>query len=125
MPPTKFYSKIIAQSTLDIRNLGQIVLFLVFLEQFVLKIPSTLILVYNIIGDKMRLRIRDIREDADLTQHQIASYINCSQSLYSKYEREERDIPLDIIIKLSIYYGTSVDYLLGLTDQKEPPKRKK
>ena len=64
----------------------------------------------------MKLRIRDIREDNDLTQLQIAQYLMCDQSLYSKYERGERDIPLALIIKLADFYHTSVDYLIGRTD---------
>lgn len=66
----------------------------------------------------MKLRIRDIREDNDLTQMQIAQYLMCDQSLYSKYERGERDIPLALIIKLADYYHTSVDYLIGRADLK-------
>lgn len=73
----------------------------------------------------MKLRIRDLREDSDLTQKHIATYLQCDQSLYSKYEREERDIPLNLIIKLAAYYNTSTDYLLGLTDEKQPYPRKK
>lgn len=69
---------------------------------------------------KMKLRIRDIREDGDLTQKQIASYLMCDQSLYSKYERGERDVPLHIMVKLAKYYNTSIDYLVGLTDNKTP-----
>lgn len=61
-----------------------------------------------------------MREDSDLTQREIAEYLHCDQSLYSKYERGERVIPLEVIVKLAKYYGTSVDYLLGLTDKKEP-----
>ncbi|MEL7569813.1 MAG: helix-turn-helix transcriptional regulator [Eubacteriaceae bacterium] len=71
----------------------------------------------------MRLKIRDIREDQDLTQKQVAQYLQCDQSLYSKYEREERDVPLHIMIKLAVFYNTSVDYLAGLTDEKRPYKR--
>lgn len=67
----------------------------------------------------MNLRIRDMREDNDLTQKQISSIINCDQSLYSKYERGEREIPLALIIKLADYYNTSVDYLIGRTDKSE------
>ncbi len=62
---------------------------------------------------KMRLRIRDLREDNDLTQRQIAEYLMCDQSLYSKYERGEREIPLNLIIKLADYYNVSIDYLVG------------
>ena len=68
----------------------------------------------------MKLRIRDMREDRDLTQQQIADYLRCDQSLYSKYERGERDIPLHLIEKLASFYNTSVDYLIGRTDEKKP-----
>ncbi|HBN80927.1 MAG TPA: transcriptional regulator [Ruminococcaceae bacterium] len=68
----------------------------------------------------MRLRIRDLREDHDLTQQQVAEYLMCDQSLYSKYERGERDVPLSIMIKLAQFYKTSIDYLVGLTDHKQP-----
>lgn len=64
----------------------------------------------------MRLRIRDIREDNDLTQKQVSDYLHCDQSLYSKYERGQREIPLSLIIKLSELYNISVDYLVGKTD---------
>ena len=74
----------------------------------------------------MNLRIRDLREDADLTQKQIAEILLCDQSLYSKYERGERVLPLDVAIKLAAFYKTSVDYLVGLTDERKPyPKAKK
>lgn len=65
---------------------------------------------------KMKLRIRDLREDSDLKQKDIADYLMCDQSLYSKYERGERPLPLDYAIKLADYYKTSVDYLVGRTD---------
>lgn len=71
---------------------------------------------------KMRLRIRDLREDADLTQKEVAEYLMCDQSLYSKYERGERDLPLLAAVKLAQFYHTSVDYLVGLTDRKAPIK---
>lgn len=61
----------------------------------------------------MRLRIRDLREDRDLTQKQIAEYLLCDQSLYSKYERGVREIPLNIIIKLADFYDVNIDYLVG------------
>lgn len=73
----------------------------------------------------MKLRIRDLREDADLTQQQVANYLMCDQSLYSKYERGERILPLDVAIKLAQYYQTSVDYLVGMTDTKTPYSHKK
>lgn len=67
----------------------------------------------------MKLRIRDIREDNDLTQQQIANILLCDQSLYSKYERGEREIPLHLLIKLADYYNTSLDYLVGRIDNKD------
>nr|MBQ8245271.1 helix-turn-helix transcriptional regulator [Oscillospiraceae bacterium] len=72
----------------------------------------------------MRLRIRDLREDHDLKQKQIADYLMCDQSLYSKYERQERPLPLELADKLADYYGVSVDYLLGRTNVKEPYPKK-
>ncbi|TWH58503.1 Xre family transcriptional regulator [Desulfitobacterium sp. LBE] len=68
----------------------------------------------------MQLRMRDIREDHDLTQQQVAKYLRCDQSLYSKYERGERDVPLNVMIKLAKFYNTSIDYLVGLTENKRP-----
>ena len=74
----------------------------------------------------MKLRIRDLREDADLTQKQVAQAVLCDQSLYSKYERGERVLPLDIAVRLAQFHRVSVDYLVGLTDEKKPyPKAKK
>lgn len=67
----------------------------------------------------MKLRIRDMREDNDLTQQQIAKLLLCDQSLYSKYERGEREIPLHLLIKLADYYNTSLDYLVGRIDNKD------
>ncbi len=73
---------------------------------------------------KMNLRIRDLREDQDLKQVQIAEYLQCDQSLYSKYERGERDLPLRLAVELAEYYGVSLDYLVGLTDVQTPYPRK-
>ena len=64
----------------------------------------------------MRLRIRDLREDNDLTQKQISNILMCDQSLYSKYERGEREIPLSLLIKLADYYKTYLDYLVYRSD---------
>ena len=61
-------------------------------------------------------RIRDLREDSDLTQKELAKVLNCSQQVYSNYELGQRDIPTDILIKLSAFYKVSVDYILGITD---------
>lgn len=71
----------------------------------------------------MRLRIRDMREDRDLTQQQVAKYLQCDQSLYSKYERGERDVPLHLMVKLAAFHKTSIDYLVGLTNEKRPYER--
>lgn len=66
----------------------------------------------------MRLRIRDLREDNDLTQKQVCEHLICDQSLYSKYERGEREIPLNLVIKLADYYNVSLDYIVGRSDKK-------
>lgn len=67
-------------------------------------------------------RIRDLREDNDKTQKEVSNYLMCDQSLYSKYERGVREVPVYVIIKLSKLYNTSTDYILELTDIKEPYK---
>ena len=70
-------------------------------------------------------RIRDLREDHDLNQTTVAKMLGMSQTGYSKYETGENDIPTTILIKLSRFYNTSIDYLLGETDHKERyPKSK-
>ena len=73
----------------------------------------------------MNLRIRDLREDQDLKQYAIAELLMCDQSLYSKYERGERELPLRLAVRLAEFYGVSVDYLVGLTDEPAPYPRKK
>ena len=67
----------------------------------------------------MYKRIRDLREDRDLNQTQVANHLGMSQTGYSKYETGENDIPTQILIKLSHFYGVSIDYLLGQTDKQE------
>lgn len=62
-------------------------------------------------------RIRALREDRDLNQTKVARLLGMSQTGYSKYETGENDIPTQVLIKLARFYDTSVDYLLGLTDQ--------
>lgn len=64
-------------------------------------------------------RIRNLREDKDLKQRELGEILNCSQRVYSNYERGELDIPTDILIKLANFYDVSVDYILGRTDKKE------
>ena len=61
-------------------------------------------------------RIRDLREDHDLTQKKLSLILNCSQQVYSNYELGQRDIPTDILIRLAEFYNVSVDYILGITD---------
>jgi len=61
-----------------------------------------------------------MREDKDLTQQAVADMLNCDRSLYSRYERQEREVPLWVVNKLAEYYGTSVDYLIGRTDERSP-----
>ena len=61
-------------------------------------------------------RLKDLREDRDLTQKQVASILNCSQQVYSNYELGQRDLPTDILIKLSSLYNVSVDYILEISD---------
>ena len=65
-------------------------------------------------------RLRDLREDADLNQTQVAKFLGMSQTGYSKYETEENDIPTQVLIKLARFYHTSTDYLLGVSDRREP-----
>lgn len=71
----------------------------------------------------MYRRIRDLREDKDLTQTAMANILGMSQTGYSKYETGENDIPTNILIKLSDYHNVSIDYLLDLTDIRTPYRR--
>lgn len=66
----------------------------------------------------MYKRIRDLREDNDLTQKQMAEILHCSQQVYSNYELGQRDIPTATLIALAKFYNTTTDYILGLTDEK-------
>lgn len=68
----------------------------------------------------MYQRLRDLREDHDMNQTQLAKLLGMSQTGYSKYETGENDVPTAILIKLAHIYNTSVDYLLGLTDEQAP-----
>ena len=65
-------------------------------------------------------RIRNLREDKDLTQTDIAKYLHISQRTYSRYENDERSIPTEVLSKLADYHNTSVDYLIDRTDVKKP-----
>ena len=67
-------------------------------------------------------RLKDLREDHDLSQKQIAEYLGMKQPQYSRYERGYRDIPTDVLIKLAKLYKTSTDYILGLSNQSKENK---
>ena len=67
-----------------------------------------------------RIKIKDFYLEIVLKQKEIASYLLCDQSLYSKYERQERPLPLELADKLADFYGVSVDYLIGRTNEKKP-----
>lgn len=68
----------------------------------------------------MYRRIRELREDSDFFQKDIAKYLQCTQVCYSQYELGKRDIPTDVLIKLADFYKTSTDYLLGRTNERRP-----
>ena len=68
----------------------------------------------------MYKKVRDLREDKDITQQKMAEYLNVTQATYSRYESGELDIPTLVLIKLARYHKVSVDYLLGLTDNPKP-----
>lgn len=70
-------------------------------------------------------RLKDLREDKDLLQKEIATILNVSQQQYSKIETKENELSYDGLIKLALFYNTSIDYILGLTNIKEPYPRKK
>ena len=66
------------------------------------------------------MRIRDLREDHDLTQRAVAEYLHIRQNTYSQYENGQRQIPIDALIALAKFYHTSTDYILGLTEVRKP-----
>ena len=66
------------------------------------------------------MRIKDLREDNDLTQKEIAEYLHIKQNTYSQYESGQRQLPIECLIALAKYYKTSTDYILGLTDETKP-----
>lgn len=69
------------------------------------------------------LRLKDLREDNDYTQQEIANVLNCKQNTYQQYESEKRQIPIEALKKLAIFYKTSVDYIIGLTNEYTPYSR--
>ena len=68
------------------------------------------------------MRLRDLREDSDITQSDIAKHLHIKQNTYSQYENGQRQLPIPVLIKLAKLYGVSTDYILGLTDVKKPYK---
>lgn len=66
------------------------------------------------------MRIKDLREDNDITQRELAEYLHIKQNTYSQYENGQRQLPIEVLIMLAKYYRTSTDYILGLTNEKEP-----
>ena len=70
-------------------------------------------------------RLKDLREDKDMLQKDVAKILDMSQTGYSKYEVGTNDIPTQILIKLALFYETSIDYILGLTNVKESYPRRK
>ena len=71
----------------------------------------------------MKTRIKNLREDYDLTQKEISAFLHISQVAYSYYELDRRSIPLELLCKLADYYNTSIDYIACRTDIREPYKR--
>lgn len=101
VPSFFFPCSILTYFRLKVNNLKQIIL------SFIHKINARYF---------MYKRIRDLREDKDLNQTQVAKILGMSQTGYSKYETGENDVPTDVLIKLSEFYNVSVDYILELTD---------
>ena len=66
------------------------------------------------------MRLKELREDLDIPQRILDDYLNIKQNTYSQYENEARQIPIDLLIKLAKYFNVSTDYILGVTDTKEP-----
>lgn len=71
------------------------------------------------------MRLRELREDQDLTQQAVADYLHIRQNTYSQYETGQRQLPLELLAALAVYYHTSTDYILELTDQREPYPQKR
>lgn len=71
-----------------------------------------------------QMRLRDLREDADLTQKQLAALLNIRQNTYSQYENGQRQLPIEALIRLAEIFKTSTDYILGLTDETKPYPRR-
>ena len=78
---------------------------------------------YCVPGDDMANRLRDLREDADLNQTEVAGYLGMSQTGYSKYETGENDIPTQVLVRLAAFYKTSTDYILGISSIRSPYRK--
>ena len=63
------------------------------------------------------MRLKDLREDRDITQRELAEHLHIKQNTYSQYENGQRQLPIDVLIKLDLYYKVSTDYILGLSDE--------
>ena len=68
-------------------------------------------------------RLKELREDNDYTQNEIANILNCKQNTYQQYESEKRQIPIETLKKLAIWYKTSIDYIINFTNEKKPYPR--
>lgn len=68
------------------------------------------------------MRIRDLREDADLKQKDVSGHLHCSQQIYSDYETGKVEMPIAFLIRLAQFYNTTTDYILGLTNRRDRPK---
>lgn len=66
------------------------------------------------------MRLKDLREDSDMTQRAVAEYLHVKQNTYSQYENGQRQIPIDFLVRLAKLYGVSTDYILELTDERKP-----
>ena len=71
------------------------------------------------------MRLRDIREDRDITQKELAEFLHIRQNTYSQYETGQRQLPVDTLVKLALFFNTSTDYILELTDEARPYRRRK
>lgn len=76
-------------------------------------------IIYTVLFRGYIMRLKEIRVDSDIKQKDIADYSNIRQNTYSQYENGQRQIPIDVLVKLAEFYNTSVDYLLGLTNIRE------
>ena len=69
------------------------------------------------------MRLKDIREDSDVKQQELADYLHIRQNTYSQYENGQRQLPIEALIKLAYFFNTSADYILEITDERRPYKR--